>query len=117
MMGADTLTGNDICNSGSKDWGDIEVYMIDRATGFIADAVLSFGGRLGMVDKLYAVPCRTLILDTDNKRFTLNVPKGRLTDATGFDKNNWPLMADKAWASGVHSFYRTSYKAIRYLPH
>ena len=50
-------------------------------------AVLSFGGFLGMGDKLFAIPFEALQLDTDNHRFTLDV---MLEDAPGFDKNNWP---------------------------
>ena len=111
LMGADTLMGNDVYNSDDEDLGDIKEFMIDMASGRIAYAVLSFGGLLGMGDKLFAVPWRALTLDTENKRFTLNVPKDRLKHAPGFDKNNWPSMADKAWASGVHSFYGTLYEA------
>ena len=109
LMGADTLMGNDVYNGDDEDLGDIKEFMIDMASGRIAYAVLSFGGLLGMGDKLFAVPWRALTLDTENKRFTLNVPKDRLKDAPGFDKNNWPSMADKAWASGVHRFYGTPY--------
>jgi hypothetical protein len=85
--------------------------MIDMATGRIAYAVLSFGGLLGMGDKLFAVPWAALKLDTVNERFTLNVPKARLKEAPGFDKDSWPPMADKAWAGGVHRFYGTPYDA------
>ena len=109
LMGADTLMGNDVYNKDGEDLGDIKEFMIDMASGQIGYAVLSFGGLLGMGDKLFAVPWRALSLDTVNKRFTLNVPKATLKDAPGFDKNNWPAMADKAWASGVHRFYGTPY--------
>ena len=109
LMGADTLMGNDVYNGDDEDLGDIKEFMIDMASGRIAYAVLSFGGLLGMGDKLFAVPWRALTLDTENKRFTLNVPKDRLKVAPGFDQNNWPSMADKAWASGVHRFYGTPY--------
>jgi len=111
LMGADTLMGNDVYNSDSEDLGDIKEFMIDMASGRIAYAVLSFGGLLGMGEKLFAVPWGALTLDTINKRFTLNLPKDRLKEAPGFDKNNWPSMADKAWATGVHRFYGTPYEA------
>ena len=109
LMGADTLLGNDVYNQDNEDLGDIKEFMIDMATGTIAYAVLSFGGLLGMGDKLFAVPWAALKLDTSNKRFTLNVPKETLKDAPGFDKDKWPSMADEAWASGVHKFYGTPY--------
>lgn len=109
LMGANTLLGNDVCNRDGEDLGDIKEFMIDMATGRIGYAVLSFGGLLGMGDKLFAVPWAALTLDTTNKRFTLNVPKATLKDAPGFDKDRWPAMSDQTWASGVHKFYGTPY--------
>ena len=109
LMGANTLLGNDVYNADDEDLGDIKEFMLDMATGRVAYAVLSFGGILGMGDKLFAVPWAALKLDTVNKRFTLNVPKETLKDAPGFDKERWPSMSDKTWASGVHKFYGTPY--------
>ncbi len=109
LMGADTLLGNDVYNQDGEDLGDIKEFMIEMSSGRIAYAVLSFGGLLGMGDKLFAVPWAALRLDTVNERFTLNVPKDRLKEAPGFDKHSWPPMSDKAWAGGVHRFYGTPY--------
>jgi sporulation protein YlmC with PRC-barrel domain len=111
LMGADTLLGNDVYNKRGDDLGDIKEFMIDMASGRIAYAVLSFGGLLGMGDKLFAVPWAALSLDTANKRFTLDVLEEALKDAPGFDKDVWPSMSDKTWASGVHKFYGTPYTA------
>jgi hypothetical protein len=109
LMGANTLLGNDVYNKDGEDLGDIKEFMIDMATGKVAYAVLSFGGLLGMGDKLFAVPWAALALDTANKRFTVNVLKADLKNAPGFDKDHWPAMSDKTWASGVHKFYGTQY--------
>lgn len=111
LMGADTLLGNDVYNKDGESLGDIKEFMIDMATGKLAYAVLSFGGLLGMGDKLFAVPWAALKLDTANKRFTLDVPKAKLADAPGFDKDHWPTMSDNTWAGGVHSFYGATYNA------
>ena len=109
LMGANTLLGNDVYNADDEDLGDIKEFMLDMATGKVAYAVLSFGGILGMGDKLFAVPWAALKLDTVNKRFTLNVPKASLKDAPGFNQDRWPTMSDKTWASCVHKFYGTPY--------
>lgn len=111
LMGADTLMGNDVYNKSEEDLGDIKEFMIDMTTGKIAYAVLSFGGVLGLGDKLFAVPWSALTLDTVNHRFTLDVAKDTLSKAPGFDKDNWPVMSDKTWASGVHSFYGAPYES------
>lgn len=107
LMGADTLIGEDVYNHREEDLGDIKEIMLDMRSGKIAYAVLSFGGFLGMGEKLFAVPWNALTLDTVNKRFLLNVEKERLKDAPGFDEDHWPNMADTSWATGVHNYYGT----------
>lgn len=105
LMGADTLIGNDVYNLANESLGTIKELMIEMNSGKISYAVLSFGGFLGMGDRLFAVPWSALKLDTANKRFTLNASKEQLKDAPGFDKDHWPAMADATWVTNVHNFY------------
>lgn len=107
LMGASTLIGNTVCNKSDEDLGDIKEIMLDTSSGKVAYAVLSFGGFLGMGDKLFAVPWDALTLDTEHKRFVLNMEKDRLKDAPGFDKGKWPNMSDPSWAKKVHAYYGT----------
>jgi hypothetical protein len=106
-MGADTLVGNDVYNEKDEDLGDIKEIMLDMRSGRVAYAVLSFGGFLGMGGKLFAVPWAALTLDTEHKRFVLDVQKDRLSSAQGFDKDKWPDMADVTWAKGIHACHGT----------
>lgn len=107
LMGADTLLGEDVVNAAGEDLGDIKEIMLDMSTGQVAYAVLSFGGFLGMGEKLFAVPWQALHLDTANKQFVLNIEKERLKTAPGFNKDAWPDMGDVGWANQIHSFYGT----------
>ena len=107
LMGADTMVGNDVYNRAGDDLGDVKEILLNMHTGRVAYAVLSFGGFLGVGDKLFAVPWEALELDTVNKRFTLDVAKERLEEAPGFDKDHWPNMADPKWASSLHTYYGT----------
>ena len=113
LMGAETLVGNDVYNHLHESLGDIKEIMLDMTNGSVSYAVLSFGSFLGMGEKLFAVPWKALALDTENKRFVLNVEKDKLKDAPGFDKDHWPNMADQTWTDGIHSFYETSHSANR----
>jgi len=108
LMGAHTLIGNDVCNQNEEDLGDIKEIMLDVHSGQVAYAVLSFGGFLGMGERLFAVLWSALTLDTVNKRFVLGVVKERLNDAPGFDKDNWPDMHDPAWRNEIHTYYGTT---------
>jgi sporulation protein YlmC with PRC-barrel domain len=108
MMSAGSLTGDDIYNPKGEDLGDLKEIMLDMRSGRIAYGVLSFGGVLGMGDKLFAVPWEALVMDAKNKRLILDVDKHRLKTAPGFDKNHWPDMADQAWSKEMHAFYGTT---------
>jgi sporulation protein YlmC with PRC-barrel domain len=114
LMGATTLVGDDVCNPHGEDVGEIKEIMLDMRSGEVAYAVLSFGGFLGMGEKLFAVPWRALQLDTENKRFVLNVDQDRLKNAPGFHKSNWPDMADQSWAREIHTYYGTAGDDPRY---
>ena len=107
LMGANTLEGNDVYNLDDEELGDIKEIMLDVPSGRVAYAVVSYGGFLGMGQKLFAVPWNALKLDTQNKRFVLDMDKDRLKSAPGFDSDHWPNMADPTWAKGIHSYYGT----------
>ena len=105
VMSAGTLAGDRVRNAAGDDLGKIEEIMLDVPSGRIAYAVLSFGGFLGMGNKLFAVPWSALTLDEAEHEFILDVPKETLENAPGFDKDNWPDMSDPAWGSQIYGYY------------
>ena len=113
LMGADTLVGNEVYNTDAEDLGDIKEIMLDMRSGRVSYAVLSFGGFMGMGEKLFAVPWDALKLDTENKRFVLDVDMDRLKTAPGFDKAHWPDMADASWEKSIHAYYGTTPSGVQ----
>lgn len=105
VLSASTLAGDRVRNSAGEDLGKVEEIMIDIPSGRVAYAVLSFGGFLGMGSKLFAVPWNALTVDENNHEFVMNVDKAALENAPGFDKDNWPDMADPTWGSQIYSHY------------
>lgn len=105
VLSASTLSGDKVKNVDGEDLGHIEDFMIDLDKGQIRYAVLSFGGFLGMGDKLFAVPWEALNVDTYDESFILNVPREKLEKAPGFDQNNWPDFADREWGRKIHKYY------------
>lgn len=106
FLSTSTLAGDAIKNPQGDSLGDLKDIMIDTTSGKVAYAVLSFGGILGMGDKLFAVPWEALAVDGENKCLILNVSKERLKDAPGFDKDHWPNFADPAFADQLRGYYR-----------
>lgn len=105
LLSATSIIGDEVCNLEEEKLGTIEDIMLDLSTGRIRYAVLSSGGFLGMGDRLFAIPWQALHLDSDNKRFTLDIDVDRLKKAPGFDKNQWPDMADATWNSSVETYF------------
>lgn len=105
VLAADTLVGDKVVNQQNEDLGKIEHLMIDLENGRVAYAVLSFGGFLGMGDKLFAIPWNALKVDTVEKRFIMNADKNKLELAPGFDQDHWPNMADRTWGADLYKYY------------
>ena len=96
-----------VVNHKDEELGDIKEIMLDMRNGKVGYVVMSFGGFLGVGEKLFAVPWNALKLDTTKHRFVLNIERDRLNDAPGFDKDRWPDMADHAWTTDIHAYYGT----------
>lgn len=105
LLSASTITGDEVFNMRDEKLGTIQDIMIDPATGTIRYAVLASGGFLGMGDRLFAIPWNALKLDIENKCFILDIAVERLKQAPGFDKDQWPNMADTTWHSTIESWY------------
>jgi len=105
VLAASSLAGDSVRNAVGDDVGTIDEIMIHIPSGRVAYAVLSFGGILGLGSKLFAVPWSALTVDEDEQCFILDVDKKTLENAPGFDKDNWPDMADTTWGSKVFTFY------------
>jgi len=105
VLSASTLAGDSVRNSAGEDLGTVDEIMIDIPSGRVAYAVLSFGGVLGMGNKLFAVPWSALEVDEDEKCFILDVDEKTLEGAPGFDKDNWPDMADPDWGAEIFGHY------------
>lgn len=108
VLAASTLAGDKVRNTVGEDLGKIDEIMIDIPTGRIAYAVLSFGGILRMGNKLFAVPWSLLQVDEDEKCFILDADSKMLEGAPGFDKSEWPDMADASWGEGIYHYYRVT---------
>ena len=105
FMLANDIKGHKVVNKNAEDLGKIDDYMVDLENGRIAYAVLSFGGFLGMGDKLFAIPWSafTVQLFENDLRLVLNVDKEILKKAQGFDKSQLPL--SYAQLSSIYHYY------------
>jgi PRC-barrel domain len=104
LIGSDKVEGTAVYGADRNKIGSIERVMIDKISGKVAYAVLSFGGFMGMGEDYYPVPWSTLNYDTNLGGYRTNLTERQLNgapkyaDATGW---NWSRENEKK----VYSYY------------
>jgi len=102
---ASNIIGTSVVNPKGDGLGDIKEIVIDPRSGKVAYAVVSFGGFLGMGEKLFAIPFGAFEFNVTKNEYVLKVTKERLKEAPGFDSDKWPSMADEKWNRDVYKYY------------
>ncbi|MCU0863714.1 MAG: PRC-barrel domain-containing protein [Planctomycetes bacterium] len=106
---ASAMIGCAITNSKNESLGEIQDIVLDATNHRIAYAVVGFGGFLGMGEKYFALPWRLFEFaqrgSDSTPHATLGLDREALKAAPGFDKSNWPDMANPAWAGKVDEYY------------
>lgn len=87
---ASKIIGTNVKNPNGDNLGDIKDLVLDPESGQVVYVVVSFGGVLGVGDKLFALPWKALHWTRDKEYYVLDVDKSTLTKAPGFDKKDWP---------------------------
>ncbi len=96
-----------VYNTAGDELGKVKDIVLDIGSGKVGYVALEYGGFLGIGDKLFAVPWHAFKVVTHDKehRLVLDMPKDRLKNAPGFDKEHWPDMADPNWSAPVDQYY------------
>ena len=107
ILSAGSIIGTRVINSEGEPLGNIKDLVVDLDDAQIAYAVLSFGGFVGLGDKLFAIPLEALSFDTQGKGVVLDVDREVLKNAPGFDKDKWPDAAqyEAGWLLEIYEYY------------
>lgn len=105
IVDANALIGCKVENPQGENLGKIESLMLDLRKSRIAYAVLSFGGFLGLGDKLFPVPMEAVRFNARDGRCVMDVDKETLQAAPGYDRDTLPDANDQAWRSRIFSHY------------
>ena len=106
LIAAEKVNGNDVYNLEGDKLGEVEDVMLDKFTGQVAYAVLSFGGFLGMGEKQYPLPWSTLKYDTQKDGYVVNVDKELLKAAPSYERDT-AFTWTPEYGRGVDKYYGT----------
>lgn len=105
IVSAENVIGVDVKNTQNEDLGEVHALMLDKLTGKVAYVVLSYGGFLGMGDKLFALPWSIFSYDDREDCFKIPLNKEQLKNSPGFDKDHWPDMSNVQWRNSIQNHY------------
>ena len=104
---ASKLIGAEVTNPQGENLGEIKDLIVDVRNGTTHYAVLSFGGILGIGDKLFAYPVRMLRWGPGKDELILDVDRARLEKAPGFASDNWPDWSVDSYRRAVDDYFKT----------
>jgi hypothetical protein len=105
LIASNEVEGTSVYNRQGETLGKIHNFMVDKATGQVAYAVLSFGGFLGMGESYYPLPWKALTYDTRQDGYVVDLDKNRLENAPNYAATTRPNWSDQSYGRSIDQFY------------
>jgi sporulation protein YlmC with PRC-barrel domain len=105
LIGSDKVEGTPVYRSNGDSVGQIERVMIDKLSGKVAYAVISFGGLLGMGQDYYPLPWSVLTYNPSLGGYEVNITEQQLKNAPKYSRHESWDWADRPRTEKVSHFY------------
>jgi hypothetical protein len=105
LIPADRVNGTDVCNEAGEKLGKIEDVAIEKVSGDVAYAILSFGGLLGIGEKYFPVPWKLLTYDVDRHAYIVPLDKAAIENAPTIDESELSGWDDSQSRDAIYNYY------------
>jgi PRC-barrel domain protein len=102
LISSEDVQGTEVYGAGDKAIGEIDHLLIEKVSGRVTYAVMSFGGFLGLGHSHYPIPWAALKYETNLGGYRTGVTEGQLRDAPEFSDDSWE---DRDWEARTHEHY------------
>ena len=107
LIGSDKVEGTAVYCSDKSKIGSIKRVMIEKVSGKVSYAVLSFGGFLGMGDDYYPLPWQSLKYDTNLGGYVTGLTNDQLKGAPKYSSEIAWDWGNPTTAKSVDDYYST----------
>ena len=87
LIVASRVTGTSVFNNSGERIGHVEDLSIDKLTGEVRYALMSFGGFLGLGERIHLLPWSVLTYDTVREGYSLPMDRAQLEAAPSYTKD------------------------------
>jgi sporulation protein YlmC with PRC-barrel domain len=109
LITSDRVEGMPVYDARGKRIGKVERLMIDKLTGRIAYAILSFGGFLGIGKEHYPIPWSMLTYNEKPDGFQLDITEEQLKNAPKIEQGESWEQANRARNQDVYDYWEVRY--------
>jgi len=108
LIGSDKVEGTAVYGMDDRKIGSVQRVMIDKISGKISYAVVSFGGFLGMGEEYFPMPWAALKYDAGLEGYRVNnMTEDQLKGAPKFNRNTDWDWSDRSRDRTINDYYRT----------
>ena len=105
LIGSDKVEGTSVYGANDTQIGSIERVMIDKLSGKVAYAVMTFGGFLGIGADYYPLPWSVLTYNPTLGGYEVNITEQQLKNAPKYSRHeNWDW-SDRSRMENVSHYY------------
>ena len=108
LIASNRVEGTAVYNRDGEKLGRIEYFMVDKRSGQVQYAVMSFGGFLGIGDSYHPLPWKTLKYDTAMGGYVVDLDKEILKSGPSFRAGEEPDF-DENYDRRVFDYYGVVY--------
>ena len=105
LISSDKVEGTAVFNLQGERLGSVNNFMVDKVTGQVAYANMSFGGVLGMGKKYHPLPWRVLTYDTSLGGYVVDLDRTVLEGAPVYDHADDPNWSDRSYGKRIDDYY------------
>jgi uncharacterized protein YrrD len=106
VIPAKKVNGSDVFSQNGEHLGEIDDVMIEKRSGEVVYAIMSFGGFLGIGEKYHPLPWPVLNYDKGKDGYVVNLTKEQLKRAPYYARDELSDN-DLAWRQKVFDYYET----------
>ena len=104
LIEADRVEGTTVYNTAGDKLGHVDSVMLDKRTGNVAFAVMSFGGFLGMGERYHPLPWQSLNYDEDKDGYVVGLSKEQLEKAPTTERRD-DRLNNAEFGRSVYAYY------------
>jgi hypothetical protein len=105
LIGSDKVEGTPVYGGDDNEIGTIQRVMIDKTSGKVAYAVMSFGGFLGMGEDYYPMPWESLKYDVALAGYRVGVTEDQLKGAPRYNRDTDWDWTDRSRDRAINDYY------------